>query len=503
VQVLATIAQLRDFRQQQQGKSLGFVPTMGALHPGHLSLIDRARWENTVTVASIFVNPLQFGPTEDLEKYPRTIERDRQLCERAGVDVLFIPAAVELGITPDRPMTAVVPPDSMTNVLCGRSRVGHFQGVATIVTKLLNLVQPDRAYFGLKDAQQLAILRRIIADLNLPTEAIGCPIVREVSGLAYSSRNQYLNSDEKKQASVLYRSLRQAERAFRQGDRQAIQLLDRVKAEFATMSEIQLEYVELVHPETMTPLECVEEEGLLAIAARMGPTRLIDNLVLRDRAPIVAIDGPAGAGKSTVTRQVAQKLGLMFLDTGAMYRAVTWLLWQQGIAAENESAVTAALKQCKLELKADATLGCRVWMNDREITTEIRQPQVTQRVSAVSALPIVRQFLVAQQQRYGSQGGLVAEGRDIGTCVFPDADVKIYLTASVSERAKRRQQDLVDRGYDAMPLVELEESIAERDWLDSTRAISPLRKADDAIEIQTDALTIEQVVDRILSCCRW
>jgi pantoate ligase/cytidylate kinase len=501
--VLATIAQLRDFRQQQRGQSIGFVPTMGALHPGHLSLIDRARRENTATLASIFVNPLQFGPTEDLEKYPRTIETDRQLCERAGVDALFLPTAAELGIFPDRPMTSVVPPASMTAVLCGRSRVGHFQGVATIITKLLNLVQPDRAYFGRKDAQQLAILRRIAADLNLPTEVIGCPIVREASGLAYSSRNQYLSSDEKKQATVLYRSLRQAERAFRQGDHQAVQLLDRVKAEFATMSEIELEYVELVHPDTLTPLEDVEEEGLLAIAARMGNTRLIDNLVLCDRDPIVAIDGPAGAGKSTVTRQVAQKLGLMFLDTGAMYRAITWLLLQQGIAVEDEPAVTAALQQCQLELKPDDTLGCRVWMNDQEITAEIRQPQVTQRVSAVSALPIVRQFLVAQQQHYGSQGGLVAEGRDIGTCVFPDADVKIYLTASVSERAKRRQQDLADQGYEATPLAELEASIAERDRLDSTRAVSPLRKAEDAIEIQTDALTIEQVVDQILNCCRW
>jgi pantoate ligase/cytidylate kinase len=184
-----------------------------------------------------------------------------------------------------------------------------------------------------------------------------------------------------------------------------------------------------------------------------------------------------------------------------MYRAVTWWVLDSGMAIDDET-VAEALDRCHLELQPDEEQGCRVWVNDREITRDIRTPEVTTRVSAVSALPSVRQFLVAQQQRYGRRGGLVAEGRDIGTCVFPDADVKIFLTASVAERARRRQKDLEQQGHGSIDLQELEESIAERDRQDSTRAISPLRKAEDAIEVQTDNLDIEEVIDRIVSYCR-
>lgn len=496
--LLTTPSQLRDYRNSIVGRGVGFVPTMGALHPGHLSLIEKARRENEIVIVSIFVNPLQFAPTEDLRRYPRDLERDRQLCEKAGVDVIFAPMVEALlgqnGIT-----TTVIPPASMTSILCGRSRTGHFQGVATIVTKLLNLVQPDRAYFGQKDAQQLAIVRQLVTDLSIPVEISGCPIVRETSGLAYSSRNQYLSPQEKESAAGLYRSLRQAQTAFRQGVHRSVDLIDRAKSELATEPDIQLEYVELVHPQTLEPLETVEMVGLMAIAARVGSTRLIDNILLR--SPIVAIDGPAGAGKSTVTRQVARQLGLLYLDTGAMYRAVTWWVLDAGMAIEEE-IVAAALDSCHLELQPDEASGCRVWVNDREITREIRTPEVTEKVSAVSALPSVRQFLVAQQQRYGRRGGLVAEGRDIGTCVFPDADVKIFLTASVAERARRRQIDLEQQGHGSIDLQELERSIAERDRQDSTRAISPLRQAEDAIEVSTDGMTIEEVIDRIVGYCQ-
>ena len=190
-QIFTAIASLRNYLNTQKSKqalgqvSVGFVPTMGALHIGHLSLIERARAENNCVIVSIFVNPLQFGAGEDFEKYPRTLDSDRQICETAGVDAIFAPSAFEMGVN-NHKVTQVVPPPEMTDVLCGRSRIGHFQGVATIVTKLLNAVQPNRAYFGAKDGQQLAIIRRLVEDLNLAVEIIGCPTVREPSGLAYS-----------------------------------------------------------------------------------------------------------------------------------------------------------------------------------------------------------------------------------------------------------------------------------------------------------------------------
>jgi pantoate ligase / CMP/dCMP kinase len=497
VLLLTTTTQLRAYHNGVGGRSVGFVPTMGALHPGHLSLIDKARRDNDIAIVSLFVNPLQFAPTEDLQQYPQDLEGDRQLCENAGVDAIFVPTVTDI-LGEDGIATTIVPPASMTSGLCGRSREGHFPGVATIVTKLLNLVKPDRAYFGQKDAQQLAIIRRLVADLSIPVEIIACPIVREKSGLAYSSRNQYLSPEEKENAASLYRSLQSAETAFRGGVRGSVELVDCVQTELATVPEIQLEYVEVVHPETLAPLETVDVVGLIAIAARIGSTRLIDNVQLRQ--PIVAIDGPAGAGKSTVTRQVARRLGLLYLDTGAMYRAVTWWVLDSGILVDDQ-AVAQALEGCHLELQPDEEQGCRVWVNDREITRDIRTPEVTSRVSAVSALPSVRQFLVAQQQRYGRRGGLVAEGRDIGTCVFPDADVKIYLTASVGERARRRQKDLEQQGHGSIDLQELEQSIADRDRQDSTRAISPLRKAEDAIEVLTDNLNIEEVIEIIVGYC--
>ena len=475
--------------------TVGLVPTMGALHLGHLSLIDRARLENDRVIVSIFVNPLQFGPNEDLQRYPRTLAQDQQLCEQAGVDAIFAPETSELyGTTNfvDRDLTQVVPPAMMISGLCGRSRPGHFQGVATVVTKLLNIVQPDRAYFGQKDAQQLAILRCVVADLNLPVEIVPCPIVREPSGLALSSRNQYLAPDQRSQAAVIYRSLQQAERVFQQGERQSNLLIGAVKQELATVPELQPEYVELVHPTTMMPLERIEETGLLAVAARLGSTRLIDNLVLRDRRPIVAIDGPAGAGKSTVVRQVAQHLGLLHLDTGAMYRAVTWLVLQSGIAIDDEPAIAELVSRCDIQLD-----GQQVLINGQEVTQEIRSLEVTAQVSAIAAQPAVREALVQRQQQYGRRGGVVMEGRDIGTFVFPDAELKIFLTASVQERARRRQQDLKDQGRSEVSLEDLEWAILERDRKDSTRTIAPLRKAPDAIEIQSDGLSIDAVIAEI------
>ncbi|OCR00177.1 cytidylate kinase [Oscillatoriales cyanobacterium USR001] len=505
MQSFTSVAALRCYLNSQLSageRSLALVPTMGALHAGHLSLIQRARLENTVVVVSIFVNPLQFGPAEDFQQYPRTWDRDRLFCESAGVDVIFAPSAAELGIRNNAnesgDLTTVIPPIAMTSVLCGKSRPGHFQGVATIVTKLLNIVKPDFAYFGIKDAQQVAIIRRLVADLNLSVKIVACAIAREDSGLAWSSRNQYLSSEQKVKAATIYRSLQRAEQVFQDGNYTSTALKAAVNQELATESTIEIEYVEIVDPHTLKTLEIVEESGLLAIAVKIGSTRLIDNIILLNRQPIVAIDGPAGAGKSTVTKQVAQILGLMYLDTGAMYRAVTWLVLNTETSLDNEPAIAELVSTCNIEFNFHPT-AFNLKINNEDVTDAIRSLEVTNHVSAVAALPVVRHFMVQQQQRYGSKGGIVAEGRDIGTNVFPDAEVKIFLTASVKERSRRRFIELQNRGQHDISLEQLEIDIALRDEKDSNRTIAPLRKATDAIEIQTDGLTVTEVTERIVN----
>lgn len=504
MRLFTTTAGLRCYLERHcRGKDVGFVPTMGALHQGHFSLIELARRQNAIAIVSIFVNPLQFGPTEDFERYPQSLAADRLLCEQAGVDAIFAPTVGELygQAQTGEALTQVIPPIAMTSVLCGRSRQGHFQGVATVVSKLLNLVQPTRAYFGQKDAQQLAIVKQMVADLNLAVEIVGCPIVREDSGLAFSSRNQYLTPWQKAQASVLYKALQQAEKAFEAGECDCQILIELVKIELAAVHDIQVEYIELVHPTRLTPLEKIDDGGNLAIAARIGSTRLIDNVLLQHRQPIVAIDGPAGVGKSTVTRKVAKALGLLHLDTGAMYRAVTWQVLQTGIDFEDEPAIAELVSQSQISLTTNEECGVepRVWVDGADVTQEIRSQEVTANVSAIAAQKSVRAELVKQQKRWGSKGGIVAEGRDIGTHVFPDAELKIFLTASVQERARRRQQDLKNQNLPSVSLEQLEQDIEQRDYKDSTRAIAPLCQADDAIEISTDGLSIAEVTEQIIN----
>jgi pantoate ligase / CMP/dCMP kinase len=484
-----TILGLRCHLESQLGQTIGLVPTMGALHEGHRSLIDKARQENDLVVVSIFVNPLQFGPNEDLDRYPRPLEADIQLCRSAGVDVLFTPTAQSIGALPD--ITQVVPPVSLTDRLCGQSRPGHFNGVATIVHKLLQIVQPQRAYFGQKDAQQLAVIRRLVADLNLPVRILGCPIVRETNGLALSSRNQYLSASEKTQATALFRSLQAAKQLFGAGEQRADTLLKAAQETLRETPGVVLEYLELVDPATMAAIDRVETLGLLAIAARVGQTRLIDNLLLSQRQPVIAIDGPAGAGKSSVTKLVAQTLGLQFLDTGAMYRAVTWLVLESKIDLGREAEIAELVARCQIELR-----GAQVLVDGRDVSREIRTLEVTSQVSAIAALGAVRTALVQQQQAIGRNGGIVAEGRDMCSYVFPEAEVKVFLTATVEERARRRLAELPPG---SITLAELVASIGERDRLDSTREIAPLKQAADAVEIVSDGLSIEQVVAKIIA----
>lgn len=284
MKISSTIAEVRAACRaaRASGNRLGLVPTMGALHEGHLSLVRAAKAQCDTVVASIFVNPKQFGPTEDLSKYPRQFDRDRELLEKEDVDILFAPSVEE--IYPDGPGphndATWVSVEGLSEKLDGRSRPGHFRGVTTIVAKLFHIVEPDAAFFGQKDAAQLAVIRRMVRDLNFPIEIVACPIVREPDGLAMSSRNVYLNAEERGRALVLHRALEQAQRMFQAGERNAARILSAAKKVFAAQPDVVLDYCEIVDPDTLDPVEQVLRTSLLAVAAYVGKTRLIDNLSL-------------------------------------------------------------------------------------------------------------------------------------------------------------------------------------------------------------------------------
>jgi pantoate--beta-alanine ligase len=279
LKICTTINEMRTESRtvRRAGKRLGFVPTMGALHEGHLSLVRAARASCDVVAASIFVNPTQFGPNEDLAKYPRSFDRDRELLEREGVELLFAPSVQEM-----YPAGAVtwVTVESLSDKLDGRSRPGHFRGVSTVVAKLFHVVEADAAFFGQKDAAQVAIIRRMVRDLNLSVEIVVCPIVREPDGLAMSSRNTYLDPEQRKRALVLHRSLQRIQKLAESGERTAAKLVAAGREEFAQVPSVRLDYLELVHPDTLDPVKDVSGGALAAVAAFVGSTRLIDNLLL-------------------------------------------------------------------------------------------------------------------------------------------------------------------------------------------------------------------------------
>jgi pantoate--beta-alanine ligase len=262
---------------RRAGKRLGFIPTMGALHEGHLSLVRAARSSCDALAASIFVNPTQFAPNEDLEKYPRSFERDRELLGREGVELLFAPSVEEM-----YPAGAVtwVTVEGLSDKLDGRSRPGHFRGVATVVAKLFHIVEPDATFFGQKDAAQVAVIRRMVRDLNLPLEIVVCPIVRESDGLAMSSRNAYLDADQRKRALALHRSLTRVQRMADGGQRKTSELAAAGRAEFAGESLVRLDYLEIVDPDTLDPVDSISGGALVAVAAFVGSTLLIDNILL-------------------------------------------------------------------------------------------------------------------------------------------------------------------------------------------------------------------------------
>jgi pantoate--beta-alanine ligase len=279
VKILRSIEEMRASSRfaRCDGKSVGFVPTMGALHEGHLSLVRMAKTQSDLTAVSIFVNPLQFGPQEDLDKYPRTFDRDSALLEKEGADILFAPSVEEMH--PAGATTYVVV-ESLSDRLCGRSRPGHFRGVSTVVAKLFNIVEPDRAFFGQKDAAQVAVIRRMVRDLRLPTEIVVGAIVREQDGLAMSSRNSYLSTAERQSALVLHRSLARVQERFEHGERWSERLVEEGMKEFAKDPSVRLDYLEIVDPETLDPTKEISRASLVAVAAFLGKTRLIDNIVL-------------------------------------------------------------------------------------------------------------------------------------------------------------------------------------------------------------------------------
>ncbi|HPW18493.1 MAG TPA: pantoate--beta-alanine ligase [Candidatus Aminicenantes bacterium] len=264
--------------RRRSGLTIGLVPTMGCLHEGHLSLVRESKARADVTVVSVFVNPAQFGPNEDFRRYPRDLAKDTAVLERAGADALFHPSAAEVYPPGYRTYAEVT---GLQDRLCGRSRPGHFRGVVTVVLKLFEIVRPDLAFFGAKDAQQALIVRRMAADLDLDVEIVTCPIVREPDGLALSSRNAYLGPEERKAALALSTGLRWAERAVAAGERDAARLAAGVRAVLEAEPLARIDYVEAVDPETLEPVAEVRGEVLLALAAFIGPTRLIDNVRLR------------------------------------------------------------------------------------------------------------------------------------------------------------------------------------------------------------------------------
>jgi pantoate--beta-alanine ligase len=263
---------------REHDKRLGLVPTMGALHEGHLSLVRAAKGQCDAVAVSIFVNPTQFGPTEDLARYPRRLERDCELLEKEGADLIFAPSAEEMYPKGEGTWVTV---EGLSEKLDGRSRPGHFRGVTTVVAKLFHIIAPDAAFFGQKDAAQVAIIRRMVRDLNFPVEIVVCPIVREPDGLAMSSRNAYLNPEERQRALVLQRSLQRVEKEFRTGEREAARLVASAKQVIDDESQVRLDYFEIVDPDTLDPRDQISGPVLVAVAAYVGSTRLIDNTFLK------------------------------------------------------------------------------------------------------------------------------------------------------------------------------------------------------------------------------
>jgi pantoate--beta-alanine ligase len=279
MEVVETIEKTRKIiaKAKSAGKKIGFVPTMGALHKGHFSLIKAAKNRTDFVVVSIFVNPTQFGPGEDLDKYPRPFDADVKACKDLDVDVVFAPTVAQMYPQENLSWVNV---EKLTEPLCGKSRPGHFRGVATVCAKLFNIIQPDIAFFGQKDAQQAIVLQRMAADLNMPLEIIVCPTVRQADGLAASSRNKYLSAAQRKDAALVYAALQEAELFIKAGRRKSNELISEMKKILKINKQIKVDYINIVDAQTLDELDEVKGKVLIALAVKIGSTRLIDNIVI-------------------------------------------------------------------------------------------------------------------------------------------------------------------------------------------------------------------------------
>ncbi|MDY2922050.1 MAG: pantoate--beta-alanine ligase [Eubacterium sp.] len=279
MKIVSTVEQVREEvkKWRQQGLTVGLVPTMGYLHEGHKSLIDKAVAQNDKVVVSVFVNPIQFGPTEDLATYPRDLERDAALCEDAGAALIFHPEKEDMYFDD---FCTYIDMDGLTKGLCGKTRPTHFRGVCTVVGKLFNIVHPDRAYFGQKDAQQLAVVRRMVRDLNFDLEIVGCPIIREEDGLAKSSRNTYLSEEERQAAVILHKGLVKGEEMVRAGEKDVKKVLNAITEIIESEPLARIDYVEAVDFDNIETIDTIEGSVLVAVAVYIGKTRLIDNFIV-------------------------------------------------------------------------------------------------------------------------------------------------------------------------------------------------------------------------------
>ena len=278
MQIVSTVEEVRKQvkKWREEGLSVGLVPTMGYLHEGHKSLIDKAVEQNDRVVVSVFVNPIQFGPNEDLATYPRDLERDAALCENAGANLIFHPEPENMY---ESDFCSFIDMDGLTKGLCGKTRPTHFRGVCTVVGKLFNIVEPDRAYFGQKDAQQLAVIRRMVRDLNFDLEVIGCPIIREDDGLAKSSRNTYLSKEERKAAVILHKGLLRCEELVKAGEKSAATVKQAITEIIESEPLAKIDYVEIVNFDNIETIETIDGSILAAVAVYIGKTRLIDNFI--------------------------------------------------------------------------------------------------------------------------------------------------------------------------------------------------------------------------------